>query len=121
MVKRTLPGHFNASDLQVLKVMVVHAAVIEVDGLNRDLAGTFDKACVFGAPVTGISRHHRASSLQRPDDGHHSRPEAGASIPIDANDSLNGAIDREARNISRSYGCSVKLKTVREIVFDFEH
>ena len=48
-------------------------------------------------------------------------PEAGASIPIDTNDALNGAIDRAARNISRRYGCSVKLKAVREIVFDFEH
>ncbi|MSU89178.1 GAF domain-containing protein [Rhodobacteraceae bacterium 2CG4] len=32
-----------------------------------------------------------------------------------------GAIDRAARNISRRYGCGVKLNTVREIVFDFEH
>ena len=38
-----------------------------------------------------------------------------------ADDSMNGAIDRAARNISRRYGCGVKLNTVREIVFDFEH
>ena len=38
-----------------------------------------------------------------------------------ADDSVNGAIDRAARNISRRYGCGVKLNTVREIVFDFEH
>lgn len=31
------------------------------------------------------------------------------------------AIDRAARNISRRYGCNVRLNTVREIVFDFEH
>lgn len=36
-------------------------------------------------------------------------------------DALLGAIDRAARNISRRYGCGVRLNTVREIVFDFEH
>ncbi len=36
-------------------------------------------------------------------------------------DDLVGAIDRAARNISRRYGCGVRLNTVREIVFVFEH
>lgn len=39
----------------------------------------------------------------------------------DVRDDLVGAIDRAARNISRRYGCGVRLNTVREIVFDFEH
>lgn len=39
----------------------------------------------------------------------------------DAHADLMSAIDRAARNISRRYGCGVRLNTVREIVFDFEH
>jgi NCS2 family nucleobase:cation symporter-2 len=40
--------------------------------------------------------------------------------PVDEGASL-GAMDRAARNIARRYGCGVRLNTVREIVFDFDH
>ncbi|NNU80136.1 GAF domain-containing protein [Halovulum dunhuangense] len=36
-------------------------------------------------------------------------------------DTEQAAIDRTARAIARRYGCGVRLNTVREIVFDFEH
>lgn len=47
-------------------------------------------------------------------------PENAAAAPEDE-DAVLGAIDRAARNIARRYGCGVRLNTVREIVFDFDH
>ncbi len=35
--------------------------------------------------------------------------------------SFDATTDRTARNIARRYGCGVKLNTLQEIVFDFEH
>ena len=48
-------------------------------------------------------------------------PDAEARNPTLGGEVQQGTIDRAARNISRRYGCGVRLNTVREIAFDFEH